>query len=116
MKLHWCLVLLCLPLTAGCAGTSLRPCALRKAYTQANTWVQAPTADVARIRRLVMDRLRSAGQREIAGIRWASTTEAVVYGKWRSAPKDKGIVYFLLRKENGRWRIVHRQDQHDNSL
>lgn len=103
--------LLCLLLVGGCLGSSVGRGALRSRYTQGRTWVQAPTDDVVQIRRLVLGALDRTVEPGIAGIRWTSAAEVIVHGKWRNAGAAAGSAYFLLREENGRWRIVARQDE-----
>ena len=91
-------------------GSSLEPGHLRKAYTRAHPRHHISAEDIVPIRRLVLQELKDAAQHNIAGIRWASPSEVIVYGNWYDTATDSGTAYFLLRKKDGIWRLMRRQD------
>jgi len=69
-----------------------------------------PQEDAAAIRRLVLDSFTGARRKSVSAIRWISSTEAIAYGQWYSGNLGGGTSFFLLRKINGVWRIVRRQN------
>ena len=104
------LVMLCILAVSGCAGPSLEPGHLRKAYTRAYPRYRIPAEDVSPIRRLVLEELKGTARHSIAGIRWTSPSEVIVYGNLQNTATDSGTASFLLSKKNGVWRLVQRQN------
>ena len=69
-----------------------------------------PPEDIAAIRRLVLKRFAGARRKSVSAIRWISSTEAIAYGQWYTGNLDAGTSFFLVRKTNGVWRVVRRQN------